>query len=402
MYIDLIALAIAPGIAICLFIFYRDKFNREPRTNLIVTFIFGALSVVPAIFLENALIDKEANSIVQMAIRAFFMVALVEEAGKFAALRFYAYPKKSFDEPLDGIVYSVMASMGFATIENIFYVLGPNENMNSYQIGFFRMFTAVPGHAAFGVLMGYYVGKAKFDPANSVSWLLKGLFWAVLLHGCYDFFLFLQQSPEVNPETSGILLLLGALVSFIVALRLSFKHIKEHRLLSQQTYNPVQSLAIRKASANDIPLIRDLTYKIWPQSYSSILSKEQVDYMLNLMYSEKALQDQLQQNHEFIIAYDGKEPVGFASFSLTAPQVFKLHKIYVLPSQQGKGTGKFIIDQIVNAMKTKGATSLLLNVNRNNNAKTFYEKIGFAVIKEEDIDIGNGYFMNDYVMEKKV
>jgi RsiW-degrading membrane proteinase PrsW (M82 family)/ribosomal protein S18 acetylase RimI-like enzyme len=399
---DLIALAIAPGIAICLFIFYRDKFSPEPKLNLVVTFIFGALSVVPAILIENALIDKSANSIVQMAVRAFLMVALVEEAGKFAAVRLYAYPKKSFDEPLDGIVYCVMASMGFATIENVMYVFSPNENMNSYQIGFFRMFTAVPGHAAFGVLMGYHVGKAKFDPANSVSWLLKGLFWAVLLHGFYDFFLFLQESPEVNKETGGALLLVGALVSFIVALRLSYKHIKAHRLLSKQTYStPVQTLSLRKAYPNDIPLIRDLTYKIWPQTYSAILSKEQIDYMLNRLYSEKALQEQMQQNHEFIIAYNGVEPVGFASFSVTAPQTYKLHKIYVLPSEQGKGTGKFIIDQLINAMKIKGASSLQLNVNRHNNAKAFYEKTGFAVIKEEDIDIGGGYFMNDYVMEKK-
>ncbi|MEI9909850.1 MAG: GNAT family N-acetyltransferase [Bacteroidota bacterium] len=399
---DLIALAIAPGIAICLFIFYRDAFNREPKRNLLITFVLGALTVFPAAFIETTLINEKENGIIQMAVRAFFMVALVEELGKFSVVRFYSYPKKSFDEPLDGIVYSVMASMGFATLENIFYVINTKEGFSGYQIGFFRMFTAVPAHAAFGVLMGYYAGKAKFDPANSVSWLLKGLFWAVFFHGAYDFFLFLQNSPEVNQDVAGGLLFIGAMVSFIIGLRLSFKHIKTHRLLSQQAYFPTKSLAIRQANANDIPLIRDLTFKIWPQTYSSILSKEQVDYMLSLMYSEKALQEQMQQNHEFIIVYDGKEPVGFASYSVITPQVFKLHKIYVLPSQQGKGTGKYIVDQLVAAIKTKGATSLQLNVNRNNNAKAFYEKIGFAVIKEEDIDIGNGYFMNDYVMEKKV
>ena len=123
--------------------------------------------------------------------------------------------------------------------------------------------------------------------------------------------------------------------------------------------------------------------------------------MLNLMYSEKALQEQMQHNHEFIVAYDGVEPIGFASYSLIEPAVFKLHKIYVLPSQQGRGTGRFIIDHLIKLMKQKGANSLQLNVNRQNNAKDFYEKLGFVVIKEEDIDIGSGYFMNDYVMEKK-
>lgn len=399
---DLIALAIAPGFAICLFIFYRDAFNREPKRNLLVTFILGAATTLPAGLIETGLINDNDNGIVQMAIRAFFMVAFVEEMGKFLVLRYYAYPRKSFDEPLDGIVYSVMASMGFATLENIFYVVNVKGDLSGYQIGFFRMFTAVPAHAAFGVLMGYYTGKAKFDPANSVSWLLKGLFWAVFFHGAYDFFLFLQHSPEVDQNTSGALLFLGAMVSFIVGLRLSFKHIKSHRLLSQQTYYPTQNLTIRKANLDDIPLIRELTFKIWPQTYGSILSKEQIDYMLNMTYSEKSLQEQMLQNHEFIIAYDDKKPVGFASYSLTKPGVFKLQKIYVLPSQQGKGTGSFIIDQLVNAMKSKGAISLQLNVNRYNNAKTFYEKIGFAVIKEEDIDIGNGYLMNDYVMEKKL
>jgi diamine N-acetyltransferase len=160
------------------------------------------------------------------------------------------------------------------------------------------------------------------------------------------------------------------------------------------------NMTIRKATADDIPLIRDLTYKVWPQTYSSILSKEQIEYMLNMMYSETSLQQQMGKGHEFILVYDNMEPVGFASFSLTAPQVYKLHKIYVLPSQQGKGTGKYIIDELIRAMKIKGGTTVQLNVNRNNKAKTFYEKIGFTVIREEDIDIGNGYLMNDYIMEK--
>jgi GNAT superfamily N-acetyltransferase len=160
-------------------------------------------------------------------------------------------------------------------------------------------------------------------------------------------------------------------------------------------------MVIRKAYPADIPLIRDMAYKIWPVTYGNILSQEQIDYMLKLIYGEKVLHEQIENDTEFIIVYDGVDPVGFASFSLIEPQVYKLHKIYVLPSQQGKGTGRFIIDQLIKVMKTKGATTLQLNVNRHNNAKVFYEKLGFAVIKEEDIDIGSGYFMNDYVMAKK-
>jgi len=121
-----------------------------------------------------------------------------------------------------------------------------------------------------------------------------------------------------------------------------------------------------------------------------------------LFYNEQKLKTEIEQGVEFILIYEDVQPAGFAAFSKTEPEVYKLHKIYVLPSQQGKGTGRFIIDEVIKAIKQVGAMALQLNVNRNNNAKLFYEKLGFVVIREEDIDIGNGYFMNDYVMEKKL
>ena len=394
---ELIALAIAPGIAICLFIFHRDAYNREPKRNLFASFMLGAAIVFPVAYAEIFFSQFSNNTIPGTAATAFLAVALIEELGKFIVLRFYAYPKKSFDEPLDGIVYSVMIGMGFATLENILYV-----QKYGVQTGFLRMFLAVPAHATFGVLMGYHVGKAKFDRSNSSRLLLLGLFWAVLFHGLYDFFLFLQGNPYIQEYISDLLLFVGAVASFVIAIRLSLQHIKQHRLLSQQTHNPTETMILRKAYPADIPLIRDMAYQIWPVTYGNILSPEQLDYMLRLIYDEKVLHDQMEKNIEFILVYDGVHPVGFASFSLIEAQVFKLHKIYVLPSQQGKGTGRFIIDQLTTAMKKKGAATLQLNVNRHNNARAFYEKMGFVVIKEEDVDIGNGYFMNDYVMEKKI
>jgi diamine N-acetyltransferase len=160
---------------------------------------------------------------------------------------------------------------------------------------------------------------------------------------------------------------------------------------------------IRKASEEDIPLIRELTFKVWPQTYASILSQDQVDYMLELMYSEAALEKQMaEEGSRFIIVYDGEEPVGFASFSETSPQIIKLHKLYILASQQGKGTGKQVIDHICEEIRRTGAKALQLQVNRHNKARGFYEKLGFTVIEEADFDIGNGYFMNDFVMEKKL
>jgi ribosomal protein S18 acetylase RimI-like enzyme len=161
-------------------------------------------------------------------------------------------------------------------------------------------------------------------------------------------------------------------------------------------------LNIRTASIDDIPLIRELTFKVWPQTYAAIISQQQIDYMLEMMYSEASLKKQMDEGSQFIIVCDDAEPVGFASFRETKPAVYKLHKIYILTTQQGKGTGRFVIDYIINAIKQNGATDLQLQVNRHNKARSFYEKIGFTVMEEANFDIGNGYFMNDYVMVKKL
>ncbi len=161
-------------------------------------------------------------------------------------------------------------------------------------------------------------------------------------------------------------------------------------------------LHIRKATVADVRLIRELTFKIWPQTYAAIISQPQIDYMLEMMYSETSLKNQMEEGSLFIIICDDAEPVGFASFQETEPAVYKLHKIYILSSQQGKGTGRFVIDYIINEIKQNDASALQLQVNRHNKARSFYEKLGFVVIEEADFDIGNGYFMNDYVMEKKL
>jgi diamine N-acetyltransferase len=159
---------------------------------------------------------------------------------------------------------------------------------------------------------------------------------------------------------------------------------------------------IRKATVKDIPLIRQLTFVIWPQTYSQLLTKEQIDYMLQLIYSEASLQKQMEiDGCTFIIIYDESEPVAFASYSQTKPQVWKLHKIYVLSSQQGKGTGKFIINFIIEEIKQHNAKTLQLQVKRDNPAQDFYKILGFTIIEIADFDIGNGYFMKDYVMELK-
>lgn len=160
---------------------------------------------------------------------------------------------------------------------------------------------------------------------------------------------------------------------------------------------------IKKAGIDDISLIRELTFRVWPQTYASILSQAQIDYMLKMMYSEASLKKQMTEGRcQFIIVYENGNPVGFASYNEEEPRKWKLNKIYVLQNQQGKGTGKYVINYIIEEIKKLNARSLFLQVNRHNNAKTFYEKLGFTEIDFINLDIGNGYFMNDYIMEKKL
>lgn len=219
----LLALALAPGIAICLFIYYKDKYNKEPLWMLLLAFILGVLSIIPAIAVQlsfgSKLEDVQAESVSSIAFFAFCVVALSEEASKFLMLRLFLYPRKHFDDPFDGIVYAVMVGMGFATIENIGYVY-----QHGYATGVLRMFLSVPAHGTFAVLMGYFTGLAKFRPGSRLIYFLLALLLPVLFHGAYDFFLFIGTSLYIAS---------GALVSFVVALVLSFSAIKRKQHLSK-------------------------------------------------------------------------------------------------------------------------------------------------------------------------
>jgi RsiW-degrading membrane proteinase PrsW (M82 family) len=238
---EYIAIAIAPGIAICLFIFYKDIYNREPRLNLIVSFFLGCAAIIPAILFEDSFGYVYNGTVTGVALYSYAVVAFSEEFSKFLGLRLYSYRKKSFDEPLDGIVYSVMVGMGFATLENIMYVMKYAEIGQGLQVGIKRMFLSVPAHGTFAVVMGYFVGKAKFNSTYSFFLMLAGLLGAVFFHGTFDFFLFVNESTFWGRQTGEGLLAVGALISFVISLVLCRKLIRKHRNISKEMFKDKSS-----------------------------------------------------------------------------------------------------------------------------------------------------------------
>ncbi|MCW3463765.1 PrsW family intramembrane metalloprotease [Chitinophaga nivalis] len=222
----LLALAIAPGLAISLLIYALDKYDREPIGLLVKSFLLGMACVVLPLFLQAAAamagLRENDGTLVGTAAFAYGVVGFSEELAKFLVLRFYAYPKKAFNEPLDGIVYAVFIGMGFATLENIAYV-----GRYGFGTGVARMFLSVPAHATFAILMGYYTGMAKFIPEKREILLIQGLAIAVFFHGTFDFFLF----------TGNNIFLLGAsCVTLLIAARLSVKAIRKDSALSKELY----------------------------------------------------------------------------------------------------------------------------------------------------------------------
>ncbi len=217
--INLLLLAIAPVFVIIVYVYTRDKYEKEPGSFLFKNFLLGAIVSIVVTTIIYVVIDQflplnDKQSIIQQFIKAFFVVGLTEEFSKYIMVRYYAQPNKEFNEPYDGIIYAVMVSMGFAATENIIYVL-----QGGVHTALIRAFTAVPAHATFAILMGYFMGKAKFSK-NRIRLNLTGLLLAALFHGAYDFFLFIEFIPGIW---------IGAFVSLGIGLVLARKAIKRHQ-----------------------------------------------------------------------------------------------------------------------------------------------------------------------------
>lgn len=163
----------------------------------------------------------------------------------------------------------------------------------------------------------------------------------------------------------------------------------------------MSEVSIRTASKIDIPIIQEIAYTTWPSTYGHILSKEQLNYMLDMMYSSSSLENQMNQNITFFLAELNGEIVGFASTGREPMEgMFKLHKLYIFPNIQTKGIGSALLEAVILFAKKNSGEQLVLQVNRNNSAVDFYKKKDFIILYEADFDIGNGYQMNDYVMGK--
>ena len=217
---NLLFAAIAPVLVIIVWIYIKDKYEKESKRTLAITFILGGIlsiiiTTILYMFSEGIIPLHDDKSVLQQFIKAFFIVALIEEFSKYVIVRYYSQRKNYFNEPFDGIIYCVMVSMGFAAVENIAYVA--EGGMGTALV---RAFTAVPAHATFAILMGYYMGKAKFSKHNRIKLNLIGLGLAVLFHGAYDFFLFINFIPGMA---------IGAFLALIIAIILSRRAIKIHQ-----------------------------------------------------------------------------------------------------------------------------------------------------------------------------
>lgn len=214
----LLTISLAPVVAIILYVYFKDKYDREPISTLIISFFLGVLSTVPTLIVGSLFRSSGGLDVYHYIRVAFLEVAGVEEGFKFLFFFIYCYRHKDFNEPFDGIVYALMVSMGFAGLENILYVYD-----GGLHVALMRALTAVPAHATFAVAMGYFAGKAKFSKFPAF-WLLIGLAAAIIMHGFYDFCLFTNDFLYIG---------IGAFISLGISVYLSSKAINSYHHLSE-------------------------------------------------------------------------------------------------------------------------------------------------------------------------
>jgi len=241
-----VLLAILPALFFILLVYFKDKYSREPIKYLLFAFILGMICTIPASFLENFIFSHiKLNLRIEIStfIEAFFFVAFIEEGVKFLMFKWFIWPKKYFDEPIDGVVYMVAIGMGFAFLENFAFIF--NDLSHIWSVALMRALMPTPAHFVFAVAMGYYFGYAKF---NFIKKKRKLMFYGFLItfmsHGIYDYLLMLV------PKYPFFLYLAIAfiVIYLIIALILINKHqrispfVKRYKWQSEQKRKNSQEL----------------------------------------------------------------------------------------------------------------------------------------------------------------
>lgn len=163
-------------------------------------------------------------------------------------------------------------------------------------------------------------------------------------------------------------------------------------------------MQIRLAQAHELPILEQLARQIWPSTYQDIISPEQIEFMLRWMYSTETLQAQLNENHEFYLLSYQQQDLGFLALEWfpkdaeSKQHILKINKLYILNQLQGKGFGKALIQKAIQRAGETHSTEIILQVNKANKAKDFYQHLGFYIKEEAVFDIGNGFVMDDYIM----
>ena len=183
--IDLIISATIPPLLILLFIYRNDLYEPEPHKLLLKTFFIGFIITIPMVIIELITADIFKNILMY----SVFGIALVEEGIKYLTLIYYNYPKKDFNEPYDGIIYSVVLTMGFALVENIIYVVGYDSGGD---VALLRMISSIPLHATCGIVMGYFLGKSKIENKNKKQNMSLAIIIPIIIHGFYNYFIFIE------------------------------------------------------------------------------------------------------------------------------------------------------------------------------------------------------------------
>lgn len=183
---NLLFISLAPVLIIAFYIYYRDKYEKEPLSILLKALFAGILIVLPVVLIERLLsyLGEGLEGLQSAAYTAFVVAGFTEEGFKFLAFLFFFWKNINFNEKFDGIVYAVFISLGFAAVENILYVF-----TGGLGVGFLRALTAVPAHALFGIVMGFYFGMARFNRGRRTIFIIMAFFLPFVFHGLYNFML---------------------------------------------------------------------------------------------------------------------------------------------------------------------------------------------------------------------